>query len=65
MLNRRQVATGTFCGGNHPEQMEYYYALVDGVEVPEGHSGPRCFRGGCPDNVAALAREKRGGRPMT
>jgi hypothetical protein len=63
-LNRRQVPTGTFCGGNHPEQIEYRYALVDGVEVPDGQSGPRCFRAGCPDNNAVLAREQRGRRPM-
>jgi hypothetical protein len=63
-LNQRQVPTGTFCGGNHPEQIEYRYALVDGAEVPNGQSGPRCFRAGCPDNEAPLAREQRGGRPM-
>jgi hypothetical protein len=62
-LNQRQVPTGTYCGGNHPEQIEYRYALVDGVEVPNGQSDPRCFRTGCPDNFAALAREQRGGRP--
>jgi hypothetical protein len=63
-LNRRQVPTGTFCGGNHPEQIEYRYALVDGVEVPDGQSGPRCFRAGCPDNNVVLAREQRGRPPM-
>ena len=61
-LNRR-LPTGTFCGGNHPEQIEYHYVLVDGVEVPDGQSGPRCFLPGCPDNVSALAREQRRGRP--
>jgi len=61
-LNRRQP-TGTYCGGNHPEQIEYRYALVDGVEVPNGQSDPRCFRTGCPDNFTALAREQRGARP--
>jgi hypothetical protein len=37
-LHRRQVPTGTFCGGNHREQIEYRYALVDGVEVPDGQA---------------------------
>ena len=59
-LNRRQVPTGTYCGGNHPEQIEYRYALVNGEEVADGQSGPRCFRAGCPDNDAAMAREQRG-----
>ena len=62
-LNQRQVPTGTFCGGNHPEQTEYRYALVKGAEVPSGQSGPRCFQPGCPDNAMALAREQRDGRP--
>ena len=62
-LNRRQVPTGTYCGGNHPEQIEYRYTLVDGVEILSGQSDPRCFRAGCPDNVAALAREQRRDRP--
>jgi hypothetical protein len=62
-LNRRQVPTGTYCGGNHAEQIEYSYALVNGAEVPSGQSGPRCFRAGCPDNEAAKAKEQRGGRP--
>jgi hypothetical protein len=62
-LNRRQVPTGTFCGGNHPEQIEYRYALVNGAEVPSSQSDPRCFRPGCPDNAMALAREQRGRRP--
>jgi hypothetical protein len=63
-LNRRQVPTGTYCGGNHPEQIEYRYALVDGAEVPSGESGPRCFKAGCPDDVVALAREQRRGHSM-
>jgi hypothetical protein len=62
-LNQRQVPTGTYCGGHHPELIEYRYKLVDGVEVPSGQSGPRCFRVGCPDNVTALARERRHDRP--
>jgi hypothetical protein len=62
-LIRRQVPTRTFCGGNHPEQIEYRYVLADGVEIPDGQSGPRCFRAGCPDNETALTREKSGGRP--
>jgi len=62
-LNRRQVPTGTYCGGNHPKQIEYRYALVNGAEVPSSQSAPRCFRPGCPDNAVALAREQRGGRP--
>jgi hypothetical protein len=62
-LTQRQVPTGTYCGGNHPEQIEYRYALVDGVEVPNGQSDPRCFRTGCPDTFTALAREQRGARP--
>ena len=61
-LNRRQVPTGTYCGGNHPEQIEYRYELVNEAEVPSGESGPRCFRAGCPDNEAALAKEQRRGR---
>jgi hypothetical protein len=60
---QRQVPTGTYCGGHHPELIEYRYTLVDGVEVPSGQSGPRCFRAGCPDNVTALARERRRDRP--
>ena len=63
-LNQRQVPTGTFCGGNHPEQIEYRYALVNGAEVPSGQSDPRCFRAGCPDDGVALAREQRRGRSM-
>jgi hypothetical protein len=59
-LNRR-LPTGTYCGGNHPQQVEFRYTLVDGAEVPSGQSGPRCFRPGCPDNVSVLAREQRGG----
>jgi hypothetical protein len=62
-LNRRQVPTGTYCGGNHPKQIEYRYALVNGEEIPDGQSDPRCFRAGCPDNIAAMAREQRGGCP--
>ncbi len=62
-LNQRQVPTGTFCGGNHPEQIEDRYSLVNGAEVPSSQSAPRCFRPGCPDNAVALAREQRGGRP--
>ncbi len=58
-LNQRQVPTGTYCGGNHPQQIEYNYELVDGEEVPHGQSGPRCFRTGCPDNARALAKEQR------
>jgi hypothetical protein len=61
-LNRR-LPTGTYCGGNHPEQIEYRYTLVDDAEVPSGQSSPRCFRAGCPDNHSALAKEQRGGRP--
>ena len=63
-VNRRQVPTGTYCGGNHPEQIEYRYALVDGAEVPSGESGPRCFKAGCPDDAVALAREQRRGHSM-
>jgi hypothetical protein len=59
-LIRRRVPTGTYCGGNHPEQIEYRYALVNGEEIPHGQSGPRCFRAGCPDNETALAKEQRG-----
>jgi hypothetical protein len=62
-LNQRQVATGTYCGGNHPQQIEYSYALVDGDEVPHSQSDARCFRTGCPDNAAAMAREQCAGRP--
>ena len=62
-VNRRQVPTGTYCGGNHPKQIEYRYALVNGEEISDGQSDPRCFRAGCPDNLAAMAREQRGGRP--
>jgi hypothetical protein len=58
-LNRRQVPTGTYCGGNHPEQIEYRYELVNGEEIPHGQSGPRCFRAGCPDNAWVLDREQR------
>ena len=58
-LNQRKVPTGTYCGGNHPQQIEYSYELVDGAEVPHGQSGPRCFRPGCPDNARALAKEQR------
>jgi hypothetical protein len=58
-LIRRQQPTGTFCAGNHPEQIEYRYALVDGVEVPDGESSPRCFRAGCPDNELARAKEQQ------
>ena len=61
-LKPKRVSTGTFCGGNHPEQIEYRYELVEGVEIPSGQSGPRCFRAGCPDNDAAMAREQRAGR---
>jgi hypothetical protein len=61
-LKQQRVPTGTFCGDNHPEQIEYRYVLVNGEQVPHGQSGPRCFRAGCPDNEAALAREQRGGR---
>jgi hypothetical protein len=57
-LIRRQQPTGTFCAGNHPEQIEYRYALVDGVEIPDGESSPRCFRAGCPDNELARAKEQ-------
>jgi hypothetical protein len=56
-LNRRQVPTGTYCGGNHPEQIEYRYTLENDEEIPHGQSGPRCFRAGCPDNEAARAKE--------
>jgi len=61
-LNRRQVPTGTYCGGNHPEQIEYRYTLENCEEIPHGQSGPRCFRAGCPDDQAASAKEQRGGR---
>jgi hypothetical protein len=61
-LNRRQVPTGTYCGGNHPKQIEYRYTLENDEEIPHGQSGPRCFRAGCPDNDWALAREQRRGR---
>jgi hypothetical protein len=57
--NLRQTSTGTYCGGNHPEQIEYRYVLVNGEEIPDGQSGPRCFRAGCPDNDAAIRREQR------
>ena len=62
-LIRRQVPTGKYCGGNHPEQIEHRYTLLNGVEIPDGQSGSRCFRAGCPDNAAALAREQHGGQP--
>ena len=55
----RRLPAGTYCGGHHPEQIEYRYVLADGEETPHGQSGPRCFRDGCPDNVAAMAREQR------
>ncbi|MEE6178916.1 hypothetical protein [Mycobacterium sp. 050134] len=58
-LNQRQVPTGTYSGGNHPEQIEYRYTLANGAEILSGQSDPRCFRAGCPDNAAALARERR------
>jgi hypothetical protein len=58
-LKPRRVSTGTFCGGNHPEHIEYSSELVDGVEIPSGQSGPRCFRPGCPDDASVLAREQR------
>jgi hypothetical protein len=62
LITRREY-TGTFCSADHPEQIEYRYALVDGVEIPNGQSGPRCWVGGCPDNEAAKAKEQqRGGR---
>jgi hypothetical protein len=61
-LNRRQVPTGTYCGGNHPKQIEYRYALVNDEEIPHGQSDPRCFRAGCPDNETARAKEHGGGR---
>jgi hypothetical protein len=64
-LNQRQVPTGTYCGGNHPQQIEYRYALVNGAEILSGQSDPRCFRAGCPDNVAALAKERRRDRPKS
>jgi hypothetical protein len=38
-LIRRRVPTGTCCGGNHPEQIEYRYVLVNGEEIPHGQSG--------------------------
>ena len=57
-LIRRREPTGAYCGGNHPELIEYRYVLVDGVEVPHGQRGPRCLRAGCPDNDAALAKEQ-------
>jgi hypothetical protein len=59
-LIRRQVPTGKYCGRNHPEQVEHRYSLVNGVEISSGQSGPRCFRAGCPDNDAAVAKEQRG-----
>ena len=61
-LIRRRVPTGTYCGGHHPEQIEYRYALVNGEEILHGQSGPRCFRAGCPDNETALAKEQRGAK---
>jgi hypothetical protein len=61
-LNLRRLPTGTYCGGNHPEQIEYRYTLVGGAVVPHDQSGPRCFRAGCPDNAAAEAKEQRVGR---
>jgi hypothetical protein len=54
----RRMLTGTYRSANHPEEIEYRYLLVDGVEVPHGQSGPRCLRAGCPDNDAALAKEQ-------
>jgi hypothetical protein len=62
-LIRRQVPTGTYCGGHHPEQIEYCYVLVDREEVLSSQSSPRCFLAGCPDNVPALAKEERDVRP--
>ena len=60
-LNKR-LPTGTYCGGNHPQQVEFRYTLADGAEVLIGQSFPRCFRPGCPDNEVAKAKEQRGGR---
>jgi hypothetical protein len=57
-LIRRPMDTGTFCSAGHPEQIEYHYALVNGVEIPNGQTGPRCWVGGCPDNEAAKAKEQ-------
>lgn len=57
-LIRRRQHTGTFCSNDHPEQIEYRYAVVDGVEVPNGQTGPRCFIAGCPDNEAAKGTEQ-------
>ena len=61
-LTSKQPESCPYCGGHHPELIEYRYLLVDGVEVPHGQSGPRCFRAGCPDDVAANAKEQRVGR---
>ena len=58
-LKRRRVPTGTYCGGNHPLQIEYRYTLVNGEEIPHDQSGPRCFRAGCPDNAWVLDSEQR------
>jgi hypothetical protein len=60
-LIRRPENTGSFCSADHPEQIEYCYVLVDGVEVPRGKRGPRCFVAGCPDNEAAKAQEQQRG----
>jgi hypothetical protein len=54
-LIRRREHTGASCAAGHPEQIEYYFVLVDGVEVPNGQIGPRCWIAGCPDNEAARA----------
>jgi hypothetical protein len=43
-LKQQRVPTGTFCGGNHPEQIEYRYVLVNGEEVPHG---PLCSEVPC------------------
>ena len=61
-LIRRREPTGAYCGGNHPELVEHRYVIFDGEEFQSGQSDPRCFRDGCPDNVAALAREQRRAR---
>ena len=63
-FERRQVPTGTYCGGNYPEQIEYRYALVNRAEVPSGPKRSALLQTrGCPDDAAAMAREQRRSKP--
>jgi hypothetical protein len=59
-LIRRREPTGAFCDHGHPQQIEYHAVVIDGVEVPRGQIGPRCWIAGCPANEAAKAKEQPG-----